>query len=237
MITDDMRAKMQAINANLSHTRAKKPGARYYRHDGEKVVEHERPSAVTGHSMFPYKSTSMAVDPSEVPEVQERLRRQGLFTEFDTEGRPVITSTKQHSDLAKALGMKTGRDGFGHTDQFGNFQNSGRRRNDEVQEGRGRVRRAIQELEAMPEEVPAYKVNDVLDEYDIIQRRKTRGNTIRNTKRVRWPPHSLLAKPLRSHVGGSMGLFSWCCTERLTNAKRRRRTYRITNFPGNPGLL
>jgi hypothetical protein len=124
--------------------------------------------------MFPYKSTAMAVDPSEVPEVQERLRKEGLFVEFDREGRPEITSTKQHSALAKALGMKTGRDGFGHTDEFGNFQNSGRCRNDEVQEGRGKVRKAIAELESMPETVPAHAVAGVLDEYDI---RPTEENT------------------------------------------------------------
>jgi hypothetical protein len=173
-ITDEMRKAMTAIQANIGHTRTGKSGAKYLRHDGEKVVEVERPSAVVGHSMFPYKSTSMAVDPSEVPEVQEQLRRQGLFVDFDREGRPEITSTKQHSALATALGMKTGRDGFGHTDEFGRFQNSGRRRNDEIQEGRGRVRRAIKELESMPEEVPAHVAADVLDKYDI---RPTAENT------------------------------------------------------------
>ena len=117
--------------------------------------------------MFPYKSTSMAVDPSEVPEVQEQLRKEGVLVEFDREGRPEVTSTKQHDALAKAMGMKTGRDGYGHTDEFGNFQNSGRRRNDEIQEGRGRVQRAIKELKSMPEEVPAHVVTDVLDRYDI----------------------------------------------------------------------
>lgn len=166
-LTDEQRAEMQTINANLNHTRVSKSRARYFRHENGKVVEKDRPSAVVPHSMFPYYSSAMAVDLSEVEEVQKRLKKQGVFAEFDRQGRPVITSTKQHAALAEAMGMKTGRDGFGHTDEHGNFQNSGRRRNDEIQEGRGRVRKAREELLAMPEDVPAHAVNAVLDEYDI----------------------------------------------------------------------
>lgn len=166
-ITDDMRAQMQAINANLGHTRRYSSATRIFVYNGKEVVEVERPNAVVKHSMFPYKSTAMAVDPSEVPAVQEHLRKQGLFTEFDSAGRAIITSAKQQAALATAMGMKTGRDGYGHTDEYGNFQNSGRRRADEIAEGRGRVRRAIQKLEAMPEEAPAGSVMDVLREYDI----------------------------------------------------------------------
>lgn len=125
--------------------------------------------------MFPYKSTAMAIEPNEVPEVQERLRREGVFVEFDREGRPEITSTKQHDALAKALGMKTGRDGFGHTDDLGRFQNSGRRRNDEIQAGRKKVRGAIDRLNSMPEEVPAHAVVDVLNEYDIFPNEENTG--------------------------------------------------------------
>ena len=163
-LTDEMRAEMQAINANMNHTRTRPSGMKVLR-DGE-WVEPEG-SVVRYHSMFPYKSTAMAIDPSEVPEVHERLRKEGLFVEFDREGRPEITSTKQHDALAKAMGMKTGRDGFGHTDELGNFQNSGRRRNDEIQEGRSKVRRAIKELKSMPEDAPAHVVAGVLDQYDI----------------------------------------------------------------------
>jgi hypothetical protein len=173
-LTDEMRKTMTAITANINHVRTGSSTTRYLRHNGEKVVEVTRPSAVVGHSMFPYKSTAMAVEPGEVPAVQEELRRHGLFVEFDREGRPEITSTKQHDAVAKALGMKTGRDGFGHTDEFGNFQNSGRRRNDEIQSGRGKVRKAIQELESMPDTVPANVAMDVLDKYDI---RPTEENT------------------------------------------------------------
>jgi hypothetical protein len=70
--------------------------------------------------------------------------------------------------------MKTGRDGCGHVDEHGQFQNSGRRRNEQIQEGRGKVRRAIKELEAMPEDVPTGVVDAVLEEYDIVP---NEGNT------------------------------------------------------------
>jgi hypothetical protein len=118
-------------------------------------------------SMFPYPSTAMAVSPSEVPGVQERLRKQGLLVEFDSEGRPQITSTRQHDALAKAMGMKTGRDGYGHTDEDGNFQNSGRRRTAEMQEGRKRMREAIHELNSMPANASEGTVAGVLEKYGI----------------------------------------------------------------------
>jgi hypothetical protein len=110
-----------------------------------------------------------------VPAVQEALRKEGLFAEFDKEGRPEITSTKQQDALAKAMGMKTGRDGYGHTDEHGQFQNSGRRRTDEMQEGRSKVQRAIKELEAMPEEVSAGVVDGVLGEYNIFPNEENTG--------------------------------------------------------------
>ena len=170
VITDEVRATVGAINANLSHVRVKKTGARYLRYDRRtgKTVEVERPNAIIGHSMFPYKSSAMAVHPSEVASVKEMLRKHGLFTEFDSDGCPIITSAKQQSDLAKALGMKTGRDGYGHTDESGKFQNSGRRRAEEMNAGRSKVQRAIRELNDMPENSPAGAVCDVLGEYDIL---------------------------------------------------------------------
>jgi len=174
-LTDEMRTQMRAINAGLSHVRARPSSTKYLRHNGKKVVEVERPGVIQGHSMFPYRSSAMAVEPHEIPAERERLRKRGLFTEFDASGRSIIESAKQQSDLAKALGMKTGRDGYGHTDEYGNFQNSGRRRNDEVQEGRNRVRRAIQELEAMPEDVPAGAIADALSEYDIFPNEENTG--------------------------------------------------------------
>ena len=166
-LTDEQVLEMRSIVANVNHTRAGKNSAKYLRVENGELVESKRPSAVVPRSMFPYKSTAMAVDPSEVEQVQEELKRQGVFAEFDRDGRPIVTSTKQHAALATALGMKTGRDGYGHLDEYGNFQNSGRRQNDEVQAGRTRVRKAREEFEAMPDDVPAHVVQSVLDEYDI----------------------------------------------------------------------
>jgi hypothetical protein len=163
-LTDEQRNFMRNVNGNLSHVRVRPAGTKVLQNG--QWVEPAGP-AIQKRSMFPYKSTAMAVDPSEVPEVVERLRKEGLFVEFDNEGRPEITSAKQHAALAKAMGMKTGRDGYGHTDQYGNFHNSGRRRNDEVQSGRSKVRAAIRTLEAMPEDMPADAVLAALGEYDI----------------------------------------------------------------------
>ena len=170
-LTDEQRNFMQDVDSNRSHVRVRPAGTKVLA--AGKWAE-PNGSATRNHSMFPYKSTSMAVDPSEVPEVQERLRKEGLFVEFDKTGRPNITSTKQHGKLAKALGMKTGRDGFGHTNEDGKFETTGRRRNDEIQAGRSKVRGAIAELKSMPEEVPAQAVDAVLDKYDI---RPTGENT------------------------------------------------------------
>jgi len=174
-LTDEQREFMGDVNGHLSHTRTRPAGTKVLR-DGE-WAEPEG-SAVRNHSMFPYRSTAMAVEAQDIPATAEYIRKNAegpaKYTEFDREGRPIITSTAQHGDLAKTLGMKTGRDGFGHTDEFGRFHNSGRRRNDEIQEGRSKVRGAIQKLESMPEEVPIGAVESVLNEYDI---RPTAENT------------------------------------------------------------
>lgn len=166
--TPKMRAEMSAINAGISHSRRGPAGAKYLRYVDGKSVWSEDPSPVRKHSMFPYASTAMCVDPEDVPEVSERLRKQGVLVEFDRTGRPIVESAKQQSDLAKALGMKTGRDGYGHTDEFGRFHNSGRRRATEVASGRAKVRGAIEKLNAMPEECPVDAVTNVLREYDIV---------------------------------------------------------------------
>ncbi len=175
-LTDEQRGFMRDVQGNLAHTRARPARTKVLR-DGE-WVEPEGPK-VRNHSMFPYKSVQMACEPGDIAETREFLKRHAegpaKFTEFDKDGRPIITSTEQQGALAKALGMKTGRDGYGHLDEHGNFQNSGRRRNDEVQEGRGRVRKVIQELESMPEEMPAGAVDAVLDEYDICPTEENTG--------------------------------------------------------------
>ena len=133
-----------------------------------KMVAGMPPRRAVPVSMFPYRSTNMAVDPGEVAGVQERLRKDdGLSVDFDSSGRPEVTSTLQQDALAKAMGMKTGRDGYGHIDEHGNFQNSGRRRTAEMQEGRGHMRKAIHELKTMPVDAPPNAVMSVLEKHNI----------------------------------------------------------------------
>lgn len=174
-LTDEQRAEMGDISAGISHVRIQSSATKTFRYKDGEVAEVDRPSVVHGHSMFPYHSTSMCVHPSEVQGVSERLKKQGLFVEFDRGGRPKIESTKQQGELAKALGMKTGRDGYGHVDELGQFQNSGRRRNDEVQAGRAKVRKAIDTLEEMPENAAPAAVAGVLNEYDIVPTEENTG--------------------------------------------------------------
>ncbi len=172
-LTDEQRAEMNDIGAGISHVRVNSSGTKVLR-DGEWVEPGG--SAVRSHSMFPFPSVQMAVDPSEVPIVAEYLRKRGMpGVEFDRAGCPIITSTIQQDTLAKALGMKTGRDGYGHVDEAGQFQNSGRRRNDEVQAGRAKVRKAIDTLEAMPENAAPGAVVDVLNQYDIVPTAENTG--------------------------------------------------------------
>jgi len=163
---------VKSIHLHSNHQRSGSAATRRLRYDRKRkcTVEVEGSTVTHGRPMFPYKSPSMAANPEDVPAIRERLKRCGgaaRFTEFDEHGQPIITSAKQHADLAKALGMKTGRDGYGHTDEMGNFHNSGRRRNDEVQAGRAKVRKAINELEAMPDDVSPATVANVLNQYDI----------------------------------------------------------------------
>lgn len=176
-LTAEARAEMAAINGNLSHVRISSSATRRFQYDAEHggVVEVDRPAVVPAVSMFPYRSTAMCVDPEDVPQVMEELRRHGLFVEFDRAGRPIIESAKQQSDLAKAMGMKTGRDGYGHTDQYGRFQNSGRRRADEIAEGRAKVRKARETLNAMPDDSHPDAVSAVLREYDIVPNDENTG--------------------------------------------------------------
>jgi hypothetical protein len=171
-LTDEQWEFMQDVNAGLSQSRIRPAGTKVLR--GGKWAEPGGPT-LRSRSMFPYRSTAMCVDPSEVPEVSERLRKEGLFVEFDRSGRPIIESAKQQSDLAKALGMKTGRDGYGHTDECGRFHNSGRRRTEEMANGRAKVRKAIDTLGVMPEDSAPDAVVDVLREYDIVPNEENTG--------------------------------------------------------------
>ncbi len=166
-LTDDMRQKIAAINANMTHSRRGKSCAKYLRYRGGAVVVEDSPAGVTPHSMFPYYSSAMAVDPSEVEAVNGMLRSQGVFAEFDAEGRPRVDSARQHRTLAKAMGLYNGRDGFGHQDEQGKHQSSGRRAGEERAAGRAKIKQLRGKLDSMPDNATESSVRAVLGEYDI----------------------------------------------------------------------
>jgi hypothetical protein len=62
---------------------------------------------------YKHASSSMAVDPEQVTEQREILYRSGVGdVEHTSSGQPVFTSDGQFQKAAKALGLKTGRDGY-----------------------------------------------------------------------------------------------------------------------------
>jgi hypothetical protein len=62
----------------------------------------------------PHHSDALGVNPDQIPEATKALRAQGIMADFDSEGRCIITSDKQFQQVAKACGLKTGRDGYDH---------------------------------------------------------------------------------------------------------------------------
>jgi hypothetical protein len=82
--------------------------------------------------------------------------------EFDEKGCPKIESAVQHRKIAQALGLFSGRDGYGHQSVSGRHENSGTRRGRDLAEGRARVDRLRRELEAMPEDAESGAVEEVV---------------------------------------------------------------------------
>lgn len=62
----------------------------------------------------PFHSDALGVSPDQIPEATRALRSQGIMADFDDQGRCIITSDKQYQEVAKACGLKTGRDGYDH---------------------------------------------------------------------------------------------------------------------------
>jgi len=104
-----------------------RPGhGRVNRETGE-VEWHRRPRRVRRRAGFPFYSMSLSVAPEDVPLTQELLRAHGLSAEFDADGCPKIESAVQHRKIAQALGLFSGRDGYGHQSVSGRHENSGAR--------------------------------------------------------------------------------------------------------------
>jgi len=88
----------------------------------------------------PFASSALGVNPEQVEEAQQQLKAHGITAEFDRKtGDCVVTSDKQFREVAKAVGMWTGRDGYQGRDHNGDRIFTGR----EMVEGRERVERKI----------------------------------------------------------------------------------------------
>lgn len=61
----------------------------------------------------PVLSDGLAVHPEQVPEAMERDRRHGINTQYDAEGRPVLTDRGMRRRLLKSLNMHDGDGGYG----------------------------------------------------------------------------------------------------------------------------
>ena len=164
-VLEDARETIRAINANLSAAPSGvRPNALYGHVNpvtGE-VEWHRRPRRVRRRSGYPFYSMSLSVAPEDVPLTLELLRAQGVSAEFDTDGCPKIESSRQHREIARALGLFSGRDGYGHQSVSGRHENSGARRGRDLAEGRARVDRLRRELEAMPEDAELSRVEEVV---------------------------------------------------------------------------
>lgn len=96
----------------------KKDGTRQHFLDGVLVSEQEfdaafprvvdeGPSDGTCLASFPpLHSEALAVHPTQIQEATEDAKRKGVPVEFDTEGRPVFTSSRQFREYAKKYGFR-----------------------------------------------------------------------------------------------------------------------------------
>lgn len=61
----------------------------------------------------PFASEALGVNPDQVAEANEELRRHGCTAEYNADGQCVVTSDKQFREVAKISGLWNGRDGYG----------------------------------------------------------------------------------------------------------------------------
>lgn len=166
-ILDEARNTIQAINANLSASPSGvRPNAKYGSVNPEtgEVEWREKPRRVRPRSGFPFYSMSLSVAPEDVPATTELLKSHGVFAEFNEDGCPKIESSTQQRKIAQALGLFTGRDGYGHQTLSGRHENTGRIRGQELAAGRRKVDALRKELESMPEDASESAVRRVVNE-------------------------------------------------------------------------
>jgi len=92
----------------------------------------------------PYASDALGVSPDQIPEAREYLRRNGVTADFNEEGQCLITSSKQFQDVARASGMKDGRDGYEVRNDEGIKILTGRRPVQEREAFKRQLRRLIE---------------------------------------------------------------------------------------------
>ena len=73
-----------------------------------------------------HHSEALGVNPDQIVEATDALRQAGVMADFDAEGALVVTSQRQFREAAKALGIFTGRDGYGTLNDAGHREDTGR---------------------------------------------------------------------------------------------------------------
>jgi hypothetical protein len=159
---------MRSIEGNLNHARISSAGTKYMRVVDGELREFEKPAIAECKPLFPYHSDVFpTVDIEDRQKVKDDFALRGIFVDFDEEGRFEVTSSEQHSKIATELGMKTGRDGYGHVDDEGNFHNSGRRKHEEDAVKKAQTQAAMDELNQMPIGASDSAIDGVLEKHGI----------------------------------------------------------------------
>lgn len=92
-----------------------------------------------------YHSDALGVNPEQIGEARDELRKHGLAVEFDKEGRCIVESEKQFQDVSRALGMRSGREGYQVHDDEGKRIFSGREQAQGQEQFKEHMRRIIRE--------------------------------------------------------------------------------------------
>ena len=122
-LTDEMRAAIRAqLTARPSGESARSPHRRIIAREGGRHGRHRS----TSTALWPFKSDALGVNPDQIGEATEALRRSGVMADFDADGRLIVTSTRQYREASKAAGLFTGRDGYGTLNDAGLHEDTGR---------------------------------------------------------------------------------------------------------------
>lgn len=89
----------------------------------------------------PFHSNALGVAPNQIGEAREEFRKHGLAIDFDQDGRAIITGPKQYKEACRALGIFSGRDGYGIPGEDGVAGKSGRQLEEAKREFREKIRR------------------------------------------------------------------------------------------------